>query len=129
MNISDLDLGFIIVKCKSKRTIALIGMSEVIELTSLLSHAILTFLGVLIVILILRVYSLYRIMKINRSVMTPMLFAGFFIAISGITELTRPIFGEFGHIIHTIAMLLAAAFFAYGVYGYHQMLGKVTKLR
>lgn len=107
----------------------LMGMSEVIELLSLIFDVILTFFGVLIVILILKVYDLYRIMKINRSVMTPMLFAGLFTAVSGITELVPPISSELGHMVHTISMLLGAAFFAYGIYGYHQMLGKVTKLR
>lgn len=68
-------------------------------------------------------------MKINRSVMTPMLFAGFFTAISGITELIEPYMGEMGEAAHALAIFLTAVFFIYGIYGYHQMLGKAVKNR
>jgi hypothetical protein len=85
--------------------------------------------GALVVIMILRVYGLYRIMKINRSVMTPMLLVGLFIALSGITELTEDYLGEFGVGAHSIAMLLTGVSFAYGIYSYHQMLNRATKLR
>lgn len=104
-------------------------MFEIAELTRLTLHVILTVVGTFTVIWILKVYGLYRSMKINRSVMTPMLLASLFTALSGITELILPILGEFGHFAHTIAMVLGAVFFAHGVYGYHQMLNEVTKLR
>ncbi len=104
------------------------GMSEVIESTNLLFHVLLTVVGAFIVIAILRVYKLYRTMKINRSVMTPMLFAGLFTALSGITELTESYIGDLGGTAHATAMLLTAIFFAYGIYAYQQMLKKATKL-
>lgn len=63
------------------------GMSEVIELFTLIFHVILIFMGVLIAILVLSAYGRYRIMKIKVSFMASMLLAGFFTAISGITEL------------------------------------------
>lgn len=105
------------------------SLSEVINLTIPMLHVILIVLGSFVVIFILKVYDLYRVMKINRSVMTPMLLAGFFTAISGITELTHSMLGEMGHFAHTIAMLAAAAFLAYGIYQYHQMLNRLSKLR
>ena len=103
-------------------------MSEVIESTILLFHLLVTVVGVFVAIVILRVYELYRIMKINRSVMTPMLFAGIFTALAGITELTAHYTGEVGEVVHAISMLLMAIFFAYGIYGYQQMLKRATKL-
>lgn len=104
-------------------------MPEVIESTTLLFHVLLTLVGVFIVIVILRVCKFYRIMKINRSVMTPMLFAGFFTALSGITELMEPYMNKVAETAHAIAMLLTAIFFAYGIYAYQQMLKRATKLQ
>jgi len=103
-------------------------MSEIIESTNLVFHILLTVVGVFIIIVILRVYELYRTMKINRSVMTPMLLAGLSTALSGITELTEPYLGDLGGTAHATAMLLTAVFFAYGIYAYQQMLKKATKL-
>ena len=56
-------------------------MSEIIEsITLTMLHILLTAVGVFVLILVLRVYDLYRTMKVNKSVMTPMLVAGVFIA-------------------------------------------------
>jgi len=105
------------------------GMSEVIESTELILHILLTVVGVLTVVLILKVYNLYLTMKINRSVMTPMLFAGLFTALSGIAALIEPYVGEVGHVTHEATMFLTIVFFAYGIYSYQQMLGRATKPR
>jgi len=99
------------------------------ESVALALHVLLLVIGLLIVIVISRVYNLYQTLKINRSVMTPMLFAGFFTAMSGITELIEPYVGEIGTVAHALAMFLTAVFFIYGIYGYHQMLNKAVKLR
>lgn len=104
-------------------------MSEIIGLTRLILHVILTSAGVLIVILVLSVYNRYRAMKIKAGFMTSMLLAGFFTAMSGITELIQPMLGETGHLAHTITMVLGATFFAYGIYGYHHMLRYARALR
>ena len=56
-------------------------------------------------------------MKINKSVMTPMLVVGTFVA-SGIVALIEPNIGEVGHLVHEITMFLGDVLFAYGVYGY-----------
>jgi len=104
------------------------GMSEVIESTNLILHILLTLLGVFTIVLILKVYGLYRTMKINRSVMTPMLLAGLFTAFSGIAALVEPYVSEVGHFVHETAMLLTVVFFVYGIYGYHKMLNRLTKL-
>lgn len=100
-----------------------------LESVKLALHVLLMVMGILIIIVILKVYNLYQTMKIKRSVMTPMLFAGFFAALSGITELIEPYLGEIGEVAHAVAMFLTAAFLIYGVFGYHQMLNKATKLR
>jgi hypothetical protein len=59
--------------------------------------------------------------------MSPMLLAGLFTALSGITELLAPRLGEMGHVTHTISMFLTAIFLIYGIYGYHNMLNKTIK--
>lgn len=61
--------------------------------------------------------------------MTPMLFVGVFVALSGISALIEPNVDEVGHLAHEMVMFLAAVFFAYGMYGYHQMLNRASKLR
>jgi hypothetical protein len=104
-------------------------MSEVIASIELIFHVLLAVTGVFIVIIILKVYNLYQIMKINRSVMTPMLFAGVFAALSGISALIEANVGEVGHVAHELAMFLTVVFFAYGIYSYQQMLDRTTKLR
>jgi len=100
-----------------------------LETVQFMLHALTFVMGILIVAIILKVYNLYQVMKINRSVMTPMLFAGFFIALAELTELIASHFAETGEVVHTVAMFLAAVFFVYGIYGYHQMLNKAVKLR
>lgn len=102
---------------------------DVLESTKLILHVLLTVVGVFIAILIFRVYDLYKKMRINQSVMTPMLLAGLFTALSGITELIEPYIGEIGGVAHALAMFLTAGLFIYGIYGYHQMLNRAVKLR
>jgi hypothetical protein len=101
---------------------------EILELTELTLDISLLIIGIGIIILILKVYKLYQKMKINKTVMSPMLLAGFFIAFSGITELIAPKLGEMGHLIHMVSMVLAAVFLIYAVYGYHQMLSRAVEL-
>jgi hypothetical protein len=101
---------------------------EVLELTELTLNALLLIIGVGIIALILKVYELYRTMKINKTVMSPMLLAGFFMALSGVTELVAHNLGEMGSVAHSISTFLAAVFLLYGVYGYHQMLRRAVKL-
>jgi hypothetical protein len=105
---------------------------SLLETIALTLHLALSVIGVLIVILIMRVYRLYQKLKINRSVMTPMLFAGVFTAAAGMTEIIQQFtgeIGEIGEVIHAFTTVLAAAFFIYGIYGYHNMLDKSIKLR
>jgi len=90
-------------------------------------NVILTLVGVLGIILIARVYGLYRTLKVHRSIMSPMLLAGIFFALMGVTELLEAYLGEWGGVIHDIAMVLGGATFVYGLYGYHQMLRKTAK--
>ena len=104
-------------------------MSEVIELAESTLHILLMALGVFILILISKVYGLYKAMKINRSVMTPMLLAGLFVALSGITELIELYVGEIGHVLHIIVMFVMTVSFTYGIYGYYQMLNKTREPR
>lgn len=92
-------------------------------------HVLLFVVGVIVTIFILRVYSLYRIMQINRTVMTPMLFVGLFIALQGVTELIESYIGEIGQIAHAASMFLGAVFFLYGIYSYHQMLKRASQPR
>lgn len=102
---------------------------ELLELAVLTLDVLLLIIGVGIVILILKVYKLYHTMKIQRTVMSPMLLAGLFVALAGVTELTASSLGEVGHVAHSVSMVLAAVFLIYGVYGYHQMLSKTVKLQ
>lgn len=99
-------------------------MSEIIDLVVQILHALLILGGIFIIILVLRVYGLYQRMKINKSVMTPMLFAGLFMALSGISELMELYFGEIGHVAHAVFMFLTAIAFIYGIYGYQKMLNR-----
>lgn len=92
-------------------------------------HVLLFISGVLVAVFILKVIGLYRNMKIKRTVMTPMLLAGIFITLEGVTELSAPYTGEIGHVVHAATMFLAAAFFFYGIYSYHQMLKRASQLR
>jgi len=85
--------------------------------------------GVFIMILILSVYGLYRNLKINKTVMTPMLLVGLLISLQGVTELFESHLGEMGHLMHAVTMLLGAIFFLYGIYSYHQMLKRAWQLR
>jgi len=102
---------------------------EILKLIELTLDAFLLIIGVGVIVLILKVYKLYQVMKIHKTVMSPMLLAGVFTALSGITEIIAPSLGELGHTIHTVSMFLAALFLIYGVYGYHQMLNKTVKPR
>ena len=82
------------------------------------------------VLFIVRIYRLYQSLKIRRSVMTPMLLAGVFTALSGITELFKSHLAEIseiGEVVHELVTFLAVVFFFYGIFGYHQMLGKTEK--
>lgn len=97
------------------------------ESGTLVLRVLLVFLSALIMVFILRVYTIYRTMKINRTVMTPMLFAGLFVVLQGVTELTELFMGEIGHILHSVAMVFGAAMFLYGIYSYYNMLKRASQ--
>jgi multisubunit Na+/H+ antiporter MnhG subunit len=99
------------------------------ETPNLALHIILTLSGVIAIILILKVYTLYQTLKINRTVMTPMLFTGVFIALAGLSEVLESYLGEIGVAVHSVFMLLAAFSFIYGIYGYHEMLKRAVNLQ
>lgn len=100
---------------------------EILDLAKTIMHVLLVFIGVLTVILIARIYKLYMIMKIHKTVMSPMLVAGIFIALMGVTELIEPYIKEVGHVVHALTMLLTAVSFTYGIYSYYKMLQKTAK--
>lgn len=96
-----------------------------LESVNLILSVLLSILGAIAIVLILMVYDLYQTLKINRSVMTPMLFTGVFTALSGMSELFEAYLGEMGVTVHGVFMLLAAISFVYGIYEYHKMLKRL----
>ena len=95
---------------------------NVINLISLVSNILLVFMGVYIVIVIRRVYSLYRSLGFFKTVVTPFLLVGVMFAVCGITQLLEIFCGELGFVIHSLVMMVAAVFLLCGFCNYHKML-------
>lgn len=68
----------------------------IFESINLILYTLLIISGAMAVILILKVYYLYQNLRIRRSITTPMLFTGVFIALAGFSELVEPFFDEIG---------------------------------
>lgn len=100
---------------------------EFLTIMSLVLNTLLVFLGVYIVIVISRVYSLYRSLGFSKTVVTPFLLVGFMFALCGITQLLEICGGEWGLLIHSLTMLVAAVFLLCGLCKYHKMLMKAEE--
>jgi len=93
----------------------------------LVSTGVLLLLGVYLIILISRVYSLYRSIGFSKTTITPFLLMGVLFAFAGVTELLEVFEEDVGHTVHSLIMLSTAALLAYGLRGYHKMLTKAEE--
>ncbi len=85
------------------------------------------FIGIYIVIVITKIYSLYRSLGFSRTVITPFLLVGVVFAFSGVTELLEGFIVEVGSVVLSLVMLVTAAFLMYGLSSYHKMLMKAEE--
>jgi hypothetical protein len=95
---------------------------EPLEAISSVSDILLTLIGIYLIIVIARVYSLYRSLGFSRTVITPFLLAGAIFTFAGVTELLEVFIGEVGSVVHSLNMLVAAVFLTFGLRSYHRML-------
>lgn len=102
-------------------------METLADVLSLVSNVILVFIGIYIVIVITKVYSLYRSLGFSRTVITPFLLVGVVFAFSGVTELLEIFVVEVGSVVHSLIMLVTAVFLMYGLSSYHKMLMKAEE--
>lgn len=100
---------------------------EALRLISLISDILLMVIGVYLIATVARVYSLYQILGVSRTVMTPFLLVGALFALLGATELLEVFAIELGPPIHSVIMLLTAILFLYGLRDYHKMLKKTKE--
>ncbi len=99
-------------------------METLADVVSLVSDIFLVSLGVYVIAVILKVYSLYRTLGFSRTIITPFLLVGAAFAFSGVTELLGVFVGEIGSIAHSLTMLATAVFLVFGLSSYHKMLMK-----
>ena len=98
-------------------------MSESTAITLLL-HVALTFTGLVLMLLVSRVYKPYKTFQADRTIMKPVLLVGIFVALSGVTELAEP-YIEWGGAGHAMAMLLSAFFTIFAIHRYHKTLERL----
>ena len=100
---------------------------NIFEFTTILPplHLALTAVGFTIIFLVIKTYKPYKTFENDRTIAKPFLLVGIFIALTGITSLTRHYFFEWGDIVHDTFMFLSAVFFTYGIYSYQKMLGRL----
>lgn len=103
-------------------------METLAELISLVSDILLVFLGIYIIVVVTRVYSLYQSLGFSRTSMTPFLLVGAVFAFFGVTRHLE-VFVEVGRIVHSLTMLLAAVFLLFGLRNCHKMLMKAEESR
>jgi len=96
------------------------------EFTTILPplHLALTATGFAIIFLVIKTYKPYKTFETDRTIAKPFLLVGIFIALTGITALTKHYF-EWGEVAHDTFMVLSAVFFTYGIYSYQKMLERL----
>lgn len=102
-------------------------MESLPEVVTLVSATLMIILGTYLIIIIVRVYSLYRALGFSRTVLTPFPIVEALFAFVGISELLETVIGESGRVVHSLFMLVTVVFLLLGLHSYHEMLMKAEE--